>query len=155
MSFHMLDIVWADEWNHTTCIYASWAFWPVLVVAYHFAFALCCLQIFCQSLLFHLIFLGWMILPFVPQLFLPMPGIVHLSYYYFFYFWGLFYYFYTHVTVIQPMYKLLFQLPIDFLCSYILWWLFYVCPSTLLHFHLPVCLASGIAAIRLFHYIKV
>ena len=33
----------------------------------------------------------------------------------------LLYHFYTHVTVIQPMYKLLFQLPIDFLVVILLW----------------------------------
>ena len=49
------------------------------------------------------------------QLFLLMPGPAHLSCYHFLPFCELFYYFYTHVTVIQPMYKLLFQLPVNFL----------------------------------------
>ena len=67
--------------------------------------------------------------PFVSQLFLPMPGLYHLSCYYsLLMFCGLFYYFYTHVTVIQPMYKLPLLTTYWILCSYILWWLFYHLP---------------------------
>ena len=61
MSSHTPGIIWVDEWNHNTCISVLCVFWSVLLVASLFTFALCFLQIFCQSLLFHLSFLGWML----------------------------------------------------------------------------------------------
>ena len=113
-SFHMPGIVWAGEWTHSTCISVSWVFCSVLVIVSHFAFANCFLQIFCQSLLLCLNFLGWLIVSFVLQLFLPMPGLAHCHISVFIYFCELFYYFYTHFIVIWHMYNLFFQLPIDF-----------------------------------------
>ena len=114
-----LSIHWASSglMNETTApaSLSYLVFWSVLLNVSHFAFALCFLQILCQSLLFCVSFLGWLIVHFVPQLFLPMPGLVNLSYYHFFYFVSSFYNFYIHVIVIQPMFKMLFQLPINFL----------------------------------------
>ena len=111
-----LSICWAlSGWMNGTTVLASLSHrhsvlfsWFHLILHFH--------SVSCKYFFQSLRFLGWLNVPFVPQLLLPMPGLAHLSHYDFLLcLLALYDYFYTHVTVIQLMYKLLFQLPINFL----------------------------------------
>ena len=93
---------------------------------------------------FHLTCLLWLIvLSVLPLLLLTVKICSLITVLFFSVFCDFFYYLYHHVSIIQPMYKLHFQLSL-FLYNCILQWLFWVCLSTLMHFHLNVWLACGI-----------
>ena len=115
MFFHTLGIIWADEWNHSTCISCLMG---VLVYS-HSYISFCPCTLFLANILSKP-FASFKFSSIADCAFCALTllayartcSLVTLSFSSIF---VSFYFFYAHKIVIQPMYKPLFQLLIDFL----------------------------------------
>ena len=115
-----------DRWNEPQNLHLS--LMAIVVCSYGcISFCLCPLFLanILSKFLFYLSFIGWLIVPFMPELFLSMPGLAHLSHYHFLLFWGTpLLFLYSHHCHSAHVHTTLLA-AYEFPCSYSLLWLFY------------------------------